>query len=100
MNTKKAKTTKLQKVQIKEDNGKLKTIGKYNIETKVFECSRAKSEHFFRKYNAWGLDSATVKFLAKEQARSEEHTSELQSRQYLVCRLLLEKKNISTPIPP
>src|SRR3712207_6982133 len=27
-------------------------------------------------------------------ARSEEHTSELQSRQYLVCRLLLEKKKI------
>src|SRR3712207_8542618 len=29
-------------------------------------------------------------------ARSEEHTSELQSRQYLVCRLLLEKKINST----
>src|SRR3712207_6916294 len=29
--------------------------------------------------------------------RSEEHTSELQSRQYLVCRLLLEKKKKSTP---
>src|SRR3712207_8535212 len=28
-------------------------------------------------------------------ARSEEHTSELQSRQYLVCRLLLEKKKIN-----
>src|SRR3712207_8583964 len=28
-----------------------------------------------------------------EPLRSEEHTSELQSRQYLVCRLLLEKKN-------
>src|SRR3712207_7583890 len=28
--------------------------------------------------------------------RSEEHTSELQSRQYLVCRLLLEKKNTKT----
>src|SRR3712207_9051978 len=28
--------------------------------------------------------------------RSEEHTSELQSRQYLVCRLLLEKKTTST----
>src|SRR3712207_6852161 len=28
--------------------------------------------------------------------RSEEHTSELQSRQYLVCRLLLEKKKIHT----
>src|SRR3712207_6967786 len=31
--------------------------------------------------------------LADDDARSEEHTSELQSRQYLVCRLLLEKKN-------
>src|SRR3712207_7801308 len=29
--------------------------------------------------------------------RSEEHTSELQSRQYLVCRLLLEKKNKELP---
>src|SRR3712207_7663460 len=29
------------------------------------------------------------------RARSEEHTSELQSRQYLVCRLLLEKKKAS-----
>src|SRR3712207_8457591 len=28
--------------------------------------------------------------------RSEEHTSELQSRQYLVCRLLLEKKKITS----
>src|SRR3712207_7127627 len=28
--------------------------------------------------------------------RSEEHTSELQSRQYLVCRLLLEKKNTTS----
>src|SRR3712207_9206023 len=33
---------------------------------------------------------------AADQRRSEEHTSELQSRQYLVCRLLLEKKKIST----
>src|SRR3712207_7431195 len=30
--------------------------------------------------------------LLREVLRSEEHTSELQSRQYLVCRLLLEKK--------
>src|SRR3712207_8046786 len=38
--------------------------------------------------------------LALPPARSEEHTSELQSRQYLVCRLLLEKKKkliIDTP---
>src|SRR3712207_7294279 len=54
-----------------------------------------------------GLDSATLVItnlaaIAKQDgsdlyvwtraARSEEHTSELQSRQYLVCRLLLEKK--------
>src|SRR3712207_7196552 len=32
-----------------------------------------------------------------EDRRSEEHTSELQSRQYLVCRLLLEKKKNAQP---
>src|SRR3712207_8104504 len=31
-------------------------------------------------------------FRSKDLERSEEHTSELQSRQYIVCRLLLEKK--------
>src|SRR3712207_8690234 len=34
--------------------------------------------------------------LEKHRGRSEEHTSELQSRQYLVCRLLLEKKKHTT----
>src|SRR5215813_6790303 len=33
----------------------------------------------------------------KTAARSEEHTSELQSRPHLVCRLLLEKKNMTNP---
>src|SRR3712207_7716796 len=33
---------------------------------------------------------------ARPCPRSEEHTSELQSRQYLVCRLLLEKKKITS----
>src|SRR3712207_8647657 len=32
----------------------------------------------------------------EQRRRSEEHTSELQSRQYLVCRLLLEKKKTIT----
>src|SRR3712207_8664223 len=37
--------------------------------------------------------------LVGQPARSEEHTSELQSRQYLVCRLLLEKKkSLSDPM--
>src|SRR3712207_7679355 len=41
-----------------------------------------------------GMDSLTQGCVerGKEERRSEEHTSELQSRQYLVCRLLLEKK--------
>src|SRR3712207_8558067 len=34
----------------------------------------------------------TVEVGVRQVVRSEEHTSELQSRQYLVCRLLLEKK--------
>src|SRR3712207_8808069 len=37
-------------------------------------------------------DGGLVDRGALVRARSEEHTSELQSRQYLVCRLLLEKK--------
>src|SRR3712207_8610481 len=38
-------------------------------------------------------DSCTSGPLKRAPKRSEEHTSELQSRQYLVCRLLLENKN-------
>src|SRR3712207_7098377 len=38
--------------------------------------------------------TASTCTVAEPRARSEEHTSELQSRQYLVCRLLLEKKKI------
>src|SRR5947209_12815575 len=39
---------------------------------------------------------APVLVIALRLTRSEEHTSELQSRQYLVCRLLLEKKKKKT----
>src|SRR3712207_8050185 len=46
-----------------------------------------------------GVGSGAVQ--VPRAVRSEEHTSELQSRQYLVCRLLLEKKNslISAMVP-
>src|SRR3712207_8340348 len=58
---------------------------------------------------AWGRATAprvlehadvALEIMLLRDPRSEEHTSELQSRQYLVCRLLLEKKNIIafTPI--
>src|SRR3712207_9298557 len=44
----------------------------------------------------WGL--SRVRHGRDQAGRSEEHTSELQSRQYLVCRLLLEKKKKSVII--
>src|SRR3712207_416834 len=48
------------------------------------------SELTSSKFPLAGLKTKDMKRIADE--RSEEHTSELQSRQYLVCRLLLEKK--------
>src|SRR3712207_7664615 len=59
----------------------------------------------------WSLSPAALRaapaaarlVLPSPNGRSEEHTSELQSRQYLVCRLLLEKKTTrhshTAPIP-
>src|SRR3712207_7723148 len=44
--------------------------------------------------------SPTKNGLPPVRSRSEEHTSELQSRQYLVCRLLLEKKKNSSSHRP
>src|SRR5258707_5939274 len=45
-----------------------------------------------RPYEVIGLRHDGERFPLEVCGRSEEHTSELQSRQYLVCRLLLEKK--------
>src|SRR3712207_7342382 len=50
----------------------------------VAECVRAAFEPVLAKEAEYTITDNIV--------RSEEHTSELQSRQYLVCRLLLEKK--------
>src|SRR2546422_1775742 len=46
------------------------------------------------RLTAWGLEQgeAEARLAAALRRRSEEHTSELQSRLHLVCRLLLEKK--------
>src|SRR3712207_8731217 len=58
---------------------------------------RAAVLEFYRLYEGWIDHRARTRGVPlpiARRMRSEEHTSELQSRQYLVCRLLLEKKNI------
>src|SRR3712207_8477526 len=51
-----------------------------------------------RDVGSWHVDPVRRPLLDRyAQVRSEEHTSELQSRQYLVCRLLLEKKTNTLP---
>src|SRR3712207_8453970 len=55
------------------------------------------SEHVGTARDPVGLEPAVAPLAVEQPSddraeRSEEHTSELQSRQYLVCRLLLEKK--------
>src|SRR3712207_7319483 len=62
--------------------------GKAFVEAKVRLFNRTP---FVQSFLWW----ANVAVHVHDQ-RSEEHTSELQSRQYLVCRLLLEKKKTST----
>src|SRR3712207_4751006 len=57
--------------------------------------------YFNDKFISLQLDaekSDNVAIAKQYKVRSEEHTSELQSRQYLVCRLLLEKKKYDTEI--
>src|SRR3712207_6960159 len=66
---------------------------------------RGSGENVEVSLEAWGLPPCESEeyyelwFVEEEErvSRSEEHTSELQSRQYLVCRLLLEKKKYLHP---
>src|SRR5690606_39439029 len=72
----------------------------------ILRCSKLTFYNIVNKYKEEGFDNAIIDkprsgrppvYSGKERAkvtalRSEEHTSELQSRENLVCRLLLEKK--------
>src|SRR3712207_8083745 len=60
--------------------------GAANAEGAILTCPCIPGE------KAGGTFAADYKTATGRDPRSEEHTSELQSRQYLVCRLLLEKK--------
>src|SRR5258707_4489342 len=54
------------------------------------EPERSRLAAYVDRFNARDFD--TIRDMLADEVRSEEHTSELQSRQYLVCRLLLAKK--------
>src|SRR3712207_8914417 len=70
--------------------------------TQAFKPGHEAFEGGFKSQNLWvnrfqrlpgvGMAPEFCNSEGKKKLRSEEHTSELQSRQYLVCRLLLEKK--------
>src|SRR3712207_4546837 len=68
-----------------------------NVRTILFDKNWGFAEGYnkaldqLREYKYYVLLNSDVK-VTHHWLRSEEHTSELQSRQYLVCRLLLEKK--------
>src|SRR3712207_8614285 len=60
-------------------------LDRYHLRTRCLRIHLRTGEHEQRARDL-------VEARARARDRSEEHTSELQSRQYLVCRLLLEKK--------
>src|SRR2546429_5787292 len=66
----------------------------------IFVCPR-RPAFGCERHQSRGSSSSEPQFVPGCAVRSEEHTSELQSRLHLVCRLLLEKKNqrTSTPLP-
>src|SRR5258707_10931300 len=65
--------------------------------TTLFRSNRA-LRHRALRFGSVPSQPAAERFddRRRHRNRSEEHTSELQSRQYLVCRLLLEKKNFAS----
>src|SRR3712207_7140251 len=87
--------TKLGMTQVWDDNGRLVPVTVVQVGTNVVTQVRtADTDGYSAVQLAHGqIDPRKVTQPLKGhfEKRSEEHTSELQSRQYLVCRLLLEK---------
>src|SRR3712207_7307380 len=77
--------------QIQKQEPEIKNDSVYQLQ-EVVVSSRQILGSKFKARNRTG----SAYYISPEEMkkRSEEHTSELQSRQYLVCRLLLEKKKI------
>src|SRR3712207_7889865 len=66
----------------------------YTIEPSVVGASDPIEKALGWGVQQWNKFTGQYDEIEQQRFRSEEHTSELQSRQYLVCRLLLEKKQI------
>src|SRR3712207_7646710 len=64
----------------------------HNLGEPICAAVRNGDRHVHFSHSVTFYDSWSERLLYILMVRSEEHTSELQSRQYLVCRLLLEKK--------
>src|SRR2546422_7929563 len=65
--------------------------GKETLLAKCFQCHSA-GMWMDHRQDRRGWESVLYRMVGRGALRSEEHTSELQSRLHLVCRLLLEKK--------
>src|SRR3712207_8777990 len=66
--------------------------------TRDCACLAVEARALLRATKSCSLARSASCFSRAAACRSEEHTSELQSRQYLVCRLLLEKKQDQEPL--
>src|SRR5690625_3430922 len=76
--------------------GGRKTASRWkNVQSRVYSPPELQYETFWVDFVAadWPQDVRDYLYDNAKRLRSEEHTSELQSRGHLVCRLLLEKKN-------
>src|SRR5258707_3670127 len=71
-------------------------IADFEVEAEVGRSTQEIPFPYVLDSSADELADVTSTEIARHFPRSEEHTSELQSRQYLVCRLLLEKKKAGT----
>src|SRR3712207_8839823 len=77
--------------ELREDTGEIEAADKDALPDLVSVDDVRGDLHVHTNYSD---GKGTIESMAEAAIeRSEEHTSELQSRQYLVCRLLLEKKN-------
>src|SRR3712207_8021315 len=85
-------TTLFRSQHQKEDDRKEQTVQDLCHEDEPHQVDTGEHHHKGRDQKERGEDADEERRFAD---RSEEHTSELQSRQYLVCRLLLEKKKKS-----